>query len=64
MEQNDEQRPHLVALALTAFGRAEDKVRALKAGFDAHMAKPIDTDRVLRAIVEAFRRAEAAPQPG
>jgi PAS domain S-box-containing protein len=64
MEQSDERRPHLVALALTAFGRAEDKVRALKAGFDAHMAKPIDTDRVLRAIVEAFRRAEAAPQPG
>jgi PAS domain S-box-containing protein len=59
--EEKQHRPRLVALALTAFGRAEDKVRALKAGFDAHMAKPIDTERVLQAIADAFRRAETAP---
>ena len=50
------------AVALTAFGRSEDKVRAMKAGFDAHVAKPIDTQGVVNAIVEAFRRAQA-PSP-
>ncbi|HMC14697.1 MAG TPA: ATP-binding protein [Albitalea sp.] len=61
--ERGQQRPHLIALALTAFGRAEDKVRALKAGFDAHMAKPIDTERVLNAIAEAFRNAAASAAP-
>jgi CheY-like chemotaxis protein len=29
------------ALALTAYARAEDRVRALSAGFQVHIAKPI-----------------------
>jgi len=50
--EKGEHRPRLVALALTSFGRAEDRVRALKAGFDAHMAKPIDSDTVLRTVMQ------------
>ena len=49
-----EQRPHLVALALTAFARTEDRSRALRAGFDEHVAKPIDPERVLRTLVQAL----------
>jgi PAS domain S-box-containing protein len=30
------------ALALTAYGRAEDRVRTLSAGYDMHVAKPVD----------------------
>jgi PAS domain S-box-containing protein len=30
------------AVALTAYGRIEDRVRALKAGFQTHIAKPVD----------------------
>jgi PAS domain S-box-containing protein len=33
---------HLPALALTAFARAEDRKRALLAGFQSHVAKPVD----------------------
>jgi CheY-like chemotaxis protein len=30
------------ALALTAYGRAEDRVRTLSAGYNMHVAKPVD----------------------
>ena len=30
------------AVALTAYARAEDRVRALTAGYQVHIAKPID----------------------
>jgi signal transduction histidine kinase len=33
-------RPHLIAL--TGYGRAEDRARALAAGFDQHLVKPVD----------------------
>jgi CheY-like chemotaxis protein len=32
----------LTAIALTAFGRAEDRIRALEAGFQTHVAKPAE----------------------
>jgi PAS domain S-box-containing protein len=32
----------LPAIALTAFGRAEDRIRALEAGFQTHVAKPAE----------------------
>ena len=33
---------HVRALALTAYARSEDRVRALEAGFQTHVAKPVD----------------------
>jgi CheY-like chemotaxis protein len=53
--EGDEHRPHIVALALTAFSRVEDRARALRAGFDAHVAKPIDPERVVHTLVDALR---------
>jgi PAS domain S-box-containing protein len=41
------------AVALTAFGRGEDRVRALEAGFQVHMAKPVDPAELL-ALVRAL----------
>ena len=35
------------ALALTAYARGEDRTRALKAGFNMHIAKPIDPNELL-----------------
>jgi CheY-like chemotaxis protein len=52
--EGNEHRPHMVALALTAFARVEDRMRALGAGFDAHVAKPIDPERVVRTLVNAL----------
>lgn len=38
------------ALALTAYASVQDGERALAAGFQAHLAKPIDPDRLLAAL--------------
>ncbi|MEZ2350932.1 PAS domain-containing protein [Caballeronia sp. RCC_10] len=38
------------AIAVTAFGSADDKARALQAGFDLHLSKPVDPARLFDAI--------------
>jgi CheY-like chemotaxis protein len=43
---------HLVAL--TGYGQASDKARAREAGFDAHLVKPVDLQRLQR-LLEGFR---------
>ena len=35
------------AVALTALARAEDRLRALRAGFQAHTAKPVETAELI-----------------
>lgn len=40
------------AIALTAFNRPEDKENALEAGFQMHLGKPIEPDRLVTAIHE------------
>lgn len=39
------------AIALTAFARSEDRVRALQAGFQAHLAKPVEPAELLATIL-------------
>jgi PAS domain S-box-containing protein len=43
-------------IALTAYGSIQDRDRALEAGFDRHLAKPIDPAELVRTIVKT--RAE------
>jgi PAS domain S-box-containing protein len=38
------------AIALTAFALAHDRARALHAGYDAHVSKPLDADELLACI--------------
>jgi len=38
------------ALALTAFARDEDRARALSAGYDEHLAKPLEPEDLLATI--------------
>ena len=40
----------LPALALTAYARVEDRTRALREGFDMHLAKPIDPSELLAVL--------------
>jgi signal transduction histidine kinase len=40
------------AVALTGFAREEDNRRALSAGFNKHVAKPIDPENLVREIAE------------
>ena len=41
-----DKRAYYPAIALTAFTRSEDKDEALKAGFDAHLSKPVNLRRL------------------
>jgi CheY-like chemotaxis protein len=47
------------AIALTAYGRAEDRVRALQAGFHMHVAKPVDPDELVAVILSLVKRLGA-----
>ncbi len=40
------------ALAVTAFARPEDRQHALEAGFDEHLSKPVDPDRLLHVAAQ------------
>jgi signal transduction histidine kinase len=40
-------------IAVTGYGTESDRQRALDAGFDAHLAKPVDVERLLGLIAEA-----------
>jgi PAS domain S-box-containing protein len=45
------------AIALTAYGRAQDRVRALEAGFQMHVVKPVEPDElvvVIRSLLNRF----------
>jgi CheY-like chemotaxis protein len=52
LRQQGNQTP---AIAVTAFGRPEDRARALQAGFDLHMPKPVEPMSLFRAIRELLR---------
>jgi signal transduction histidine kinase len=46
----------LPALALSAYARPEDRDRALAAGFDFYLAKPVDPSELVRAVARLVRR--------
>ena len=52
----------LVAVAVTAFARPEDRERALAAGYRAHLAKPFEPSEPSRSSRGSARRASAAPR--
>ncbi|MCU1281154.1 MAG: Sensor protein, partial [bacterium] len=47
------------ALALTALAGEEDRLRALSAGFQMHVAKPVDIARLMQAVVDLSHLATA-----
>ena len=44
------------AIALTAHVRMEDRLRALSAGYDAHVAKPVEPAELVTVIASIVRR--------
>ena len=47
----------LPAAALTAFARPEDAVRAHEAGFQMHLAKPLEPEELVRVVAQLAGRA-------
>ena len=48
------------AVALTAFAADDDRVRALVAGYDVHLSKPVDPEEVVAFVTQLARRGRAA----
>jgi CheY-like chemotaxis protein len=40
------------AIALTAFAQADDRSKALAAGYQVHLPKPVDTAELLRTVAQ------------
>jgi CheY-like chemotaxis protein len=45
------------AIALTAYARTEDRLRALRAGFEMHVSKPVELTELVVVIANLVRRA-------
>lgn len=54
------QHRHVKAVAMTGFGRADDVEAAARAGFDAHLAKPIVLDALLATLARLQVRPKAS----
>jgi signal transduction histidine kinase/ActR/RegA family two-component response regulator len=51
---------HVTLIALTGYGQPEDRQRALAAGFDIHLVKPVTLDRLDEAIAMPAREPRTA----
>ena len=51
-QMNQEQGGKIPAIALTAYAREEDKNRAISAGFECHIAKPVEPTELVTVILE------------
>jgi CheY-like chemotaxis protein len=48
------------AIALTAYAREEDRRRAIEAGFQTHVAKPVEPDELVRVVAGLAQAVRAA----
>ncbi|HMB27600.1 MAG TPA: response regulator, partial [Blastocatellia bacterium] len=55
-EWERERGAYIPAVALTAYGRVEDRMRALSAGFQMHVAKPVEPAELVIVILSLVRR--------
>jgi PAS domain S-box-containing protein len=54
----NQQLRNLPAAALTAYARSEDRMRALRSGFNMHLAKPIDPVALITAVISLSGKAD------
>ena len=55
-----EQGGEIFAAALTAYSRTEDRVRALNAGFQMHLPKPVESSELITAVESLARLSQKA----
>lgn len=49
---------------MTGFGQAEDRAKALQAGFDTHLVKPVEADELRRVLAGPDRHRHGCPRRG
>lgn len=55
--------PGIRLVALTGYGQPEDVQRAIAAGFDAHIAKPVDFEQLQAVLTKSGVPHESPPRP-
>ncbi|MGH2400069.1 MAG: response regulator, partial [bacterium] len=55
---------HIPAVAVTAYGRSEDRDRALLAGFQSHLAKPVKPDDLVNVVAVLAGREPSSAAAG
>jgi CheY-like chemotaxis protein len=58
--RSDERLRCMPLVALTGYGRREDRERALQAGFDLHLIKPVSFEMLQAALAELVERGQLA----
>jgi CheY-like chemotaxis protein len=49
-ELEGDQSEHLPAIALTAYARTQDRIRAIAAGYNTHVAKPVEIRELVTVV--------------
>ena len=52
------QNGNVPAIALTAYARAEDRIKALRCGFQLHIAKPVEATELIASVANLAGRIE------
>jgi CheY-like chemotaxis protein len=55
----DEHSRKVPAIALTAFARSEDRTRAMMAGYQVHLSKPIEAQELIATVASVAGRTGA-----
>jgi CheY-like chemotaxis protein len=50
------------AIALTAYARSEDRIRAMRSGFQVHVSKPVEPPELTAAVAGLAGRTATAPE--
>ncbi len=56
-ELSPERGGRIPAIALTAYARAEDRLRVLRAGYQMHVAKPVELEELVTIVASVVGRA-------
>jgi CheY-like chemotaxis protein/anti-sigma regulatory factor (Ser/Thr protein kinase) len=56
MERQRGERQLILAVALTAYAREEDRARAWAAGFQSHLPKPVEPERLVKVLARLVGR--------
>jgi len=61
-QSDDHKLREVPAAALTAYARAEDRMKVLQSGFQMHLAKPVDPAELIVAVASLARRTGQLPE--
>jgi DNA-binding response OmpR family regulator len=50
VRRQEGQGEHIPAIALTAYARTQDRIRALTAGYNTHVAKPVEIKELVTVV--------------